>query len=85
MPRDAVSRTAHVGTWLQKRNDGHKWVKYYPRGGGLGGPGRSHGLGVLEVRHDNGRDGQPAGDTSHLALQSLNLNINNIYKKLIIY
>jgi len=28
------------------------------RGGGLGGPGRSHGLGVLEVRHDNGRDGQ---------------------------
>ena len=28
MPRDAVSRTAHVGTWLRKRNGGHKWVNY---------------------------------------------------------
>ena len=27
MPRDAVSRTANVGTWLRKRNGGHKWVK----------------------------------------------------------
>ena len=27
MPRDAVSRTAHVGTWLRKRNGGKKWVK----------------------------------------------------------
>ena len=26
MPRDAVSRTAHVGTQLRKRNGGHKWV-----------------------------------------------------------
>ena len=28
MPRDAVSRKAHIGTYLQKRNGGHKWVKY---------------------------------------------------------
>ena len=28
MPRDAVSRTANVGTWLRKRNGGQKWVKY---------------------------------------------------------
>ena len=27
MPRDAVSRTANVGTWLRKRNGGQKWVK----------------------------------------------------------
>ena len=27
MPRDAVSRTVHVGTWLRKSNGGHKWVK----------------------------------------------------------
>ena len=27
MPRDAVSRTAHVGTWLRKRSGGKKWVK----------------------------------------------------------
>ena len=26
MPRDAVSRTAHVGTQLRKCNGGHKWV-----------------------------------------------------------
>ena len=28
MPRDAVSRTANVGTWLRKRNDGQKWDIY---------------------------------------------------------
>ena len=28
MPRDAVSRTANVGTWLRKRNGGQKWLKY---------------------------------------------------------
>jgi len=27
MPRDAVSRTANVGTWLRKRSGGKKWVK----------------------------------------------------------
>ena len=27
MPRNAVSRTANVGTWLRKRNGGKKWVK----------------------------------------------------------
>ena len=27
MPRDAVSRTSHVGTWLRKRNGLQKWVK----------------------------------------------------------
>ena len=26
MPRDAVSRTTNVGTWLRKRNGGKKWV-----------------------------------------------------------
>ena len=25
--KTSVSRTANVGTWLQKRNAGHKWVK----------------------------------------------------------
>ena len=30
MPRDAVSRTAHVGTKLRKRNGVHKWVNLYP-------------------------------------------------------
>ena len=29
--RDAVSRTAHVWTWLRKRNGGHKWVNGPPR------------------------------------------------------
>ena len=27
-PRDAVSRTANVGTWLRKRNGGKKWVNW---------------------------------------------------------
>ena len=26
MPRDPVSRTANVGTWLRKHNGRHKWV-----------------------------------------------------------
>ena len=29
MPRDAVSRTAHVGTLLQKRNGRKKWVNTF--------------------------------------------------------
>ena len=31
MPRDAVSRTANVGTSLQKRNGGNKWVKPFSK------------------------------------------------------
>ena len=30
MPRDAVSRTANVGTCLRKRNGGQKWVNSLP-------------------------------------------------------